>query len=116
MTIGLVIICFSSTEHNMLMVSYCDGPVSHFLCRPSCVVNNNQHLLLNHMANCKQTTEMFLRCYPVKVVQKIKFHFKLFLSESTRPKADIFSEHLIKIVKIIAPVQGQYWWHAPEVT
>ena len=52
---------FSSPEHRVLKVSYCDHPVSgvrrqsSVVRRPSCVVNNSfkAHLLLNYWTNFK---------------------------------------------------------------
>ena len=52
---------FSSPEHKVLKVSYCDHPVSgvrrqsSVVCCPSCVVNNSfkAHLLLNYWTNFK---------------------------------------------------------------
>ena len=46
---------FSSPEHKVLMVSFCDRPMSG-VCRPSCVIHNFfKHLLLNHWANLDET-------------------------------------------------------------
>ena len=67
----------SSPEHNMLVVSYCDGPVSIVCgCLSSIVINFLKPHLLNHKANC---TEMILTWYIVQVVQRIKCHWKLWL-------------------------------------
>ena len=47
---------FSSPEHKVLMVSFCDRPMSGVR-RPSCVVHNfcKHLLLLNHWANLDET-------------------------------------------------------------
>ena len=46
---------FSSPEHKVLMVSFCDRPMSGVR-RPSCVIHNFfKHLLLNHWANLDET-------------------------------------------------------------
>ena len=47
---------FSSPEHKVLMVSFCDRPMSGVR-RPSCLVHNffKHLLLLNHLANLDET-------------------------------------------------------------
>ena len=47
---------FSSPEHRVLMVSFCDHPMS-VVRHPSCVVHNffKHLLLLNHWANLDET-------------------------------------------------------------
>ena len=46
------VLIFSSPEHKVLMVSFCDRPNW----RPSCVIHNFfKHLLLNHRANLDET-------------------------------------------------------------
>ena len=82
------------------MVSYCDDPVSGVRRRASPVVRRQQHLLLNHIANCIQTSQkLFLSGALSNLFKENKFHLKLrlpwqpigkvlkILSEITRPRA-----------------------------
>jgi len=99
-------LCFSSPEHKVLKVSFCDGPLSVVHCpsvRP-CVNNVFKQLLLcNRSLDFDQTSQEWS---PTKVVQSVlvgcisrsqgkkkvfKMQFlKIFLSETTRPRAFIF--------------------------
>ena len=67
---------FSSPEHKVLKVSYCDHPVSgvrrqsSVVRRPSCVVNNSfkAHLLLNYWTNFKIISH---KCSPEAPLPKL---------------------------------------------
>ena len=69
---NLDFLLFSSPEHKVLMVSFCDRPMSGVL-RPSCVVHNffKYLLLLNHWANLDETWQ---GCsLGEEIVQEIEF-------------------------------------------
>ena len=65
---------FSSPEHKVLKVSYCDHPVSGVR-RQSCVVNNSfkVHLLLNHWSNFKIISH---KCSPEAPLPKLQKWFR----------------------------------------
>ena len=65
---------FSSPEHKVLKVSYCDHPVSGVR-RPSCVVNNSfkAHLLLNYWTNFKIISH---KCSPEAPLPKLLKWFR----------------------------------------
>ena len=65
---------FSSPEHKVLKVSYCDHPVSG-VSRPSCVVNNSfkAHLLLNYWTNFKIISQ---KCSPEAPLPKLLKWFR----------------------------------------
>ena len=71
---GLLIPFFSSPEHKVLKVSYCDHPVSGVR-RPSCVVNNSfkAHLLLNYWTNFKIISH---KCSPEAPLPKLLKWFR----------------------------------------
>ena len=72
---------FSSPEHKVLKVSYCDHPVSgvrrqsSVVRRPSCVVNNSfkAHLLLNYWTNFKIISH---KCSPEAPLPKLLKWFR----------------------------------------
>ena len=72
---------FSSPEHKVLKVSYCDHPVSgvrrqsSVVRRPSCVVNNSfkEHLLLNYWPNFKIISH---KCSPEAPLPKLLKWFR----------------------------------------
>ena len=65
---------FSSPEHKVLKVSYCDQPVS-VVRRQSCVVNNSfkAHLLLNYWTNFKIISH---KCSPEAPLPKLLKWFR----------------------------------------
>ena len=104
-------IVFSSPEHKVLMVSFCDRPMSGIrnVRHPSCVVHNffKYLLLLNHQANLDETWQgyslgealptLFKRlnsnhnsgCHGNQK-EKIAKSLKIFFSETRRHRALIF--------------------------
>ena len=77
------------SEHNVFMVSYCDGPVFVVVCRPSSTISLN-----NRMPSCKQTSQKwFLGGTLSGLFKKLNAMVTnrknpiIFLSETTRPKA-----------------------------
>ena len=107
-------ILFSSPEHKVLMVSFCDRPMSSVR-RPSCVVHNffKHLLLLNHWSNLDEAWQgcfldkalpKFLKrlnstqnsCCHGNQKEKIAKSLKIFFSETRRHRALIFGvKHLL---------------------
>ena len=101
---------FSSPEHKVLMVSFCDRPMSGVRRASSGVHNFFKHLLLlNHWANLDETWQgcsmgealpkLFKRlnstpnsgCHGNQKEKKLEKSLKIFFSESRRHRALIFS-------------------------
>ena len=99
---------FTSPEHKVLMVSFCDRPMSS-VCRPSCIIHNffKHLLLLNHWPNLDETWQgcslgealpkLYKRsnsthnsgCHGNKK-EKIAKSLKIFFCETRRHRALIF--------------------------
>ena len=104
-----ILFFFSSPEHKVLMVSFCDCPMSGVR-RASCAVHNfiKHLLLLNHRANLDETWQgcslgealpkLFKRlnsnhnsgCHGNQKEKKIAKSLKIFFSETRRHRALIF--------------------------
>ena len=101
--LGLI---FSSPEHKVLMVSFCDHPMSVMRCASSVVHNFFKHLLLlNDWANLNETwlgcslgealPKLFKRlnsnhnsgCHGNQKKKKIAKSLKIFFSETRRHRA-----------------------------
>ena len=93
----------SSLEHKVLMVSFCDRPMSSVR-RPSCVVHNFFKHLLNHWANLDETWQgCFLGEALPKLFKRLnstnnsgchgnrkKRNLKIFLCQTIRARAFTF--------------------------
>ena len=98
-TLGLSVVnacLFSSPEHEVLIVSFCDCPSSSILRRPLSTISLNNFLLLNHWANLDETWQG-CSLGKAKVVQEIEFQTLVWLPWQPKGKKiakslKIFSE------------------------